>query len=88
MTARSKTAVRAGIRTEPLLLRRNHRNSGRVLVSYRAVLHGRAFRPTLRIEPSWLEALKIVAAKRRVKVNDLLLEGAAHVLALNGQQPS
>ncbi len=43
---------------------------------------------TLRIEPSWLEALKIVAAKKRVKVNDLLLEGAAHVLALNGQKPS
>ena len=42
---------------------------------------------TLRIEPSWLEALKIVAAKRRVKVNDLLLEGAGHVLALNGQKP-
>jgi len=47
MIARSKTAVRAGIRTEPLLFRRNHRNSGRVLVSYRAVLHGRAFRPTI-----------------------------------------
>jgi len=43
---------------------------------------------TLRIEPSWLEALKIVAAKKRVRVNDLLLEGAAHVLALNGQKPS
>lgn len=43
---------------------------------------------TLRIEPSWLEALKIIAAKRRVRVNDLLLEGAAHVLALNGQKPS
>ena len=43
---------------------------------------------TLRIDPGWLEALKIVAAKRRVKVNDLLLEGAAHVLALNGQKPS
>jgi len=43
---------------------------------------------TLRIEPSWLEALKIVAANRRVKVNDLLLEGAAHVLALYGQKPS
>ena len=43
---------------------------------------------TLRIEPSTLEALKIVAAKKRVKVNDLLLEGAAHVLALNGQKPS
>ena len=43
---------------------------------------------TLRIEPSWLEALKIIAAKKRVKVNDLLLEGAAHVLALNGQKPS
>ncbi len=43
---------------------------------------------TLRIEPSWLEALKIIAAKKRVRVNDLLLEGAAHVLALNGQKPS
>ncbi len=42
---------------------------------------------TLRIEPSWLEALKIIAAKKRVKVNDLLLEGAAHVMALNGQKP-
>jgi len=30
---------------EPPLLGRNHRNSGHVLVSYRAVLHGRAFRP-------------------------------------------
>ncbi len=43
---------------------------------------------TLRIEPSWLEALKIIAAKKRVRVNDLLLEGAAHILALNGQKPS
>ncbi len=42
---------------------------------------------TLRIEPAWLEKLKIIAAKKRVKVNDLLLEGAAHVLALNGEKP-
>ena len=41
---------------------------------------------TLRIEPERLEALKIVAAKKRVKVNDLLLEGAAHVLALHGSK--
>ena len=39
---------------------------------------------TLRIEPERLEALKIVAAKKRMKVNDLLLEGADHVLALYG----
>jgi hypothetical protein len=38
---------------------------------------------TLRIEPDRLEALKIIAAKRRVRVNDLILEGVAHVLALN-----
>jgi hypothetical protein len=38
---------------------------------------------TLRIEPERLEALKILAAKRRVKVNDLILEGVDHVLALN-----
>jgi hypothetical protein len=41
---------------------------------------------TIRLEPAWLEALKIVAAKKRVKVNDLLLEGAAHVLAVNGHK--
>lgn len=41
---------------------------------------------TIRLEPEWLEALKIVAARKRVKVNDLLLEGAAHVLALNGHR--
>lgn len=41
---------------------------------------------TIRLEPEWLEALKIVAAKKRTKVNDLLLEGAAHVLAVNGHK--
>ncbi len=40
-----QTGVRSDIRTELLLLQRNPRNFGRVLVSYRAVLHGRAFRP-------------------------------------------
>jgi hypothetical protein len=38
---------------------------------------------TIRIEPERLEALKILAAKRRVRVNDLLLEGVSHVLALH-----
>jgi predicted HicB family RNase H-like nuclease len=38
---------------------------------------------TLRIDPEQLEALKILAAKRRVKVNDLVLEGVEHVLALH-----
>ncbi len=41
---------------------------------------------TLRIEPAQLEALKIIAAKKRTKVNDLLLEGAAHILALYGEK--
>jgi hypothetical protein len=38
---------------------------------------------TLRIEPELLEALKIIAARKRGKVNDLILEGVAHVLALH-----
>jgi hypothetical protein len=42
---------------------------------------------TLRIDPEQLEALKIIAAKKRVKVNDLLLQGAAHILALHGYEP-
>ncbi len=37
---------------------------------------------TLRISPEDLEALKIIAAKERGRVNDLILEGVAHVLAL------
>jgi len=38
---------------------------------------------TLRIEPEKLERLKIIAARKRVRVNDLLLEGVDHVLALH-----
>lgn len=38
---------------------------------------------TLRIEPEKLERLKIIAAKRRVRVNELLLEAVDHVLALH-----
>jgi hypothetical protein len=41
---------------------------------------------TVRLSPEMLEALKIVAARKRVRVNDLLLEGAAHVLAINGHK--
>jgi hypothetical protein len=41
---------------------------------------------TLRISPEGLEALKVVAAAKRTRVNDLLLEGAEHVLALNGRK--
>ena len=41
---------------------------------------------TLRISPEGLEALKNVAAAKRCRVNDLLLEGAEHVLALNGRK--
>lgn len=41
---------------------------------------------TLRISPEGLEALKVIAAAKRIRVNDLLLEGAEHVLALNGRK--
>ena len=41
---------------------------------------------TIRISPEGLEALKNVAAAKRIRVNDLLLEGAEHVLALNGRK--
>jgi hypothetical protein len=41
---------------------------------------------TLRISPKGLEALKVVAAAKRIRVNDLLLEGAEMVLALNGKK--
>ena len=41
---------------------------------------------TLRISPEGLEALKNVAAAKRIRVNDLLLEGAEYVLELNGRK--
>ncbi|HEX2939590.1 MAG TPA: hypothetical protein VHO91_00990 [Rhodopila sp.] len=41
---------------------------------------------TLRISPEGLEALKVIAAAKRIRVNDLLLEGAEYVLALNGKK--
>ena len=41
---------------------------------------------TLRISPEGLEALKNVAASKRIRVNDLLLEGAEYVLSLNGRK--
>jgi hypothetical protein len=41
---------------------------------------------TLRISPEGLEALKNVAAAERIRVNDLLLEGAEHVLGLRGRK--
>jgi hypothetical protein len=41
---------------------------------------------TLRISPEGLEALKNVAAAKRIRVNDLLLEGAEYVLSLNGRK--
>ena len=41
---------------------------------------------TLQISPAGLEALKNIAAAKRIRVNDLLLEGAEHVLALNGRK--
>ena len=41
---------------------------------------------TLRISHEGLVALKHIAAERRIRVNDMLLEGAEHVLALNGKK--
>jgi hypothetical protein len=41
---------------------------------------------TIRISPDGLEALKNVAAAKRIRVNDLLLEGAEYVLAINGRK--
>ena len=37
---------------------------------------------TLRIEPEKLERLKVIAVRQRKRVNDLVLEGVDHVLAL------
>jgi len=42
---------------------------------------------SLRIPPADLERLKIIAAKERTKVNDLVLQGVAHVLALHDAKP-
>ncbi len=41
---------------------------------------------TVRLSPEGLEALKVLAAAKRCRVNDLLLEGAEHVLAINGRK--
>lgn len=38
---------------------------------------------SLRIDPARLEALKIIALRKRVRVNDLVLQGIDHVIALN-----
>lgn len=40
---------------------------------------------SLRVEPEKLEALKIIALRERVRVNDLVLEGIDHVIALRRQ---
>ena len=41
---------------------------------------------TVRISPEGLRALKVIAADKRVRVNDLVLEGIEMVLALNGHK--
>jgi hypothetical protein len=43
---------------------------------------GRKATTSLRIEPERLEALKIIALRERVRVNDLVLEGIDHVIGL------
>jgi hypothetical protein len=42
---------------------------------------------SLHISPTDLERLKIIAARERTKVNDLVLQGVAHVLALHDAKP-
>jgi hypothetical protein len=37
------------------------------------------------MEPEKLEALKIIAARERVRVNELVLQGIDHVIALRRQ---
>ena len=39
---------------------------------------------TIRIDPDRLERLKVIAHRRRMRVNELLLEGVDHILALHG----
>jgi hypothetical protein len=38
---------------------------------------------TLQLEPEILEELKVIAARKRTKVNTLVLEGVQHVIRLN-----
>jgi predicted HicB family RNase H-like nuclease len=40
---------------------------------------------SMRIEPEKLEALKIIAARERVRVNELVMQGVDHVIALHKQ---
>ena len=39
---------------------------------------------TIRIDPDRLEKLKVIAHRRRIRVNELLLEGVDHIIALHG----
>ena len=43
---------------------------------------------TIRIDPDRLERLKVIAHRRRMRVNELLLEGVDHLLALHGGKTS
>jgi hypothetical protein len=38
---------------------------------------------SLRVDAAKLEVLKIIALRKRVRVNDLVVEGIDHVIALN-----
>ena len=40
---------------------------------------------SLRIEPEKLEALKIIALRERVRVNELVIRGVDHIIALHKQ---
>ena len=40
---------------------------------------------SFRIEPERLEALKIIALRERVRVNELVVRGIDHIIALHNQ---
>jgi predicted HicB family RNase H-like nuclease len=40
---------------------------------------------SLRIDPEKLEALKIIALRERVRVNELVIRGIDHIIALHKQ---
>jgi hypothetical protein len=50
-------------------------------------LTDRRIATSVRIEPDKLDELKMLAVRKRVKVNDLILQGVDHVLALARQTP-
>jgi predicted HicB family RNase H-like nuclease len=55
------------------------------LATKRAKVDDGKMTTSMRIEPEKLEALKIIAARERIRVNDLVMQGIDHVIALRRQ---